>query len=140
MYPWFSVLTDFEYRCWIDSGTTSKSKSDLILLPNPFKDQGQSFAVLVVVKILPLKGKRMINSEEDKKIRAAMREVINFFGSYKAVADILDISPETVRKWGTHFSSIPLKHAYRIDELTDGKVKIADLIPAYPVKRLPRKK
>ncbi|KFA58930.1 hypothetical protein A9G48_00545 [Gilliamella sp. wkB18] len=47
--------------------------------------------------------------------------VINYFKSPKKVADALMISPAAVSQWG---EIIPEKNAYRLQEFTNGKLKV----------------
>jgi len=82
-----------------------------------------------------------MNETQNKlKIKSAMADAVEFFGTAWAMAQKLEISVETVRKWKSADIRIPFFKAYLIDELTNGKVKIADLIPTHPVQRIDNKK
>ena len=48
------------------------------------------------------------------------QDVIKFFGSIRAVAKALDISTQAVHQW---HNVIPEAAAYKIEVLTDGKLK-----------------
>lgn len=49
------------------------------------------------------------------------QDVIKFFGSIRAVAKALDISTQAVHQWK---NVIPEPAAYKIEVLTDGKLKV----------------
>lgn len=49
------------------------------------------------------------------------KTVLTYFKSPKKIADILMISPAAVSQWG---KIIPEKNAYRLQEFTNGKLKV----------------
>ena len=52
------------------------------------------------------------------------REVIEHFGSVKAVADALSIKAPSVSEWK---EDIPLLRAYQIEKITGGKLKVEEV-------------
>lgn len=49
------------------------------------------------------------------------KEVIEHFKKITSVATVLDLSPAAVSQWGP---IVPEKNAYRLQEITNGKLKI----------------
>lgn len=49
------------------------------------------------------------------------KEVIEHFKKITSVAAVLDLSPAAVSQWG---AVVPEKNAYRLQEITNGKLKI----------------
>lgn len=47
--------------------------------------------------------------------------VIEYFGKPIVLAELLGISPAAISQWG---ETIPEKNAYRIQELTNGELKV----------------
>ena len=58
-----------------------------------------------------------------------LRRVIKILGSQKRISTSLGVSHKTVNGWLNQFKQIPLKHAMTLEELTDGKVLVEELIP-----------
>lgn len=58
-----------------------------------------------------------------------LRRVIKILGSQKRISTSLGVSRKTVNGWLNQFKQMPLHHAMRLEELTDGKVLAEELIP-----------
>jgi len=53
-------------------------------------------------------------------------DVLNYFGSVKAVAEALSIRPPSVCGWG---EVIPMRRAYEIERITNGALVVSHPIP-----------
>lgn len=62
-------------------------------------------------------------------------EVFNYYGSWSAVARVLFITPAAVTQWP---ALIPEKHAYRLEKLTQGQLKVDPML--YIIAQYERKK
>ncbi len=57
-----------------------------------------------------------------------VEQIIEHFGSKRALADLLEVSPQALTRWNSE--GVPAKAAIQIERFTDGKFKAID-IPIY---------
>lgn len=62
----------------------------------------------------------------------AIREAAKIVGSQAELARKLRVSTPTVNQWCSGLRPIPAARAAKIEVLTDGKVRRADLCPSFP--------
>lgn len=58
---------------------------------------------------------------------SSISEVISFFGSQSELAKKLGLSPQAVQHWIGR-GHIPIRRAIQIERLTDGKIRLEDII------------
>lgn len=61
------------------------------------------------------------------KLSGPFQEILSFFSSFLKLSKVLKVSPPSVYFWIKR-GKIPPKHAIRIEEITRGKIKAADII------------
>ena len=76
-----------------------------------------------------------MNTKQTKQSQLAIKKAIDYFGTQEKLAEKLGVDRSLISKWLTNVRSISFKSAYRIDELTNGKIKIKELRPDLNVKR-----
>ena len=64
-----------------------------------------------------------------RKENVAMRKAVLFFGGTLKTAIELKVNQGNVSRWLYSKLPIPIKHAVKIEELTQGKIKAKDLRP-----------
>ena len=70
----------------------------------------------------------MRNTDGGKKENVALKKAISFFGNAVKLSKLLNHANSTeVSRWLYGTRLIPIKHAIKIEELTQGKIKAKDL-------------
>jgi DNA-binding transcriptional regulator YdaS (Cro superfamily) len=59
---------------------------------------------------------------------SSLNDLIDFFGNQSALARALKIRPQAVQQWITR-GQIPIRRAIQIEQLTEGKIRLADMLP-----------
>ena len=75
-----------------------------------------------------------MDQKQIKQSQQAVEKAIEYFGTQEKLASVLGVSQSTISKWLTNLKQISFKSAYKIDELTNGKITIHDLRPDLNVK------
>jgi len=59
----------------------------------------------------------------------AMEKAVSFFGGVLKLSEKLNVQQSSVSKWLHSKLPVPIKHAVKIEELTNGEIKAKDLRP-----------
>lgn len=65
---------------------------------------------------------------------SSVQEIISYFGNQSAMARILSISPQAIQRW-VSTNHLPIRRAIQIERLTDGKIRLEDMLPLTGVQK-----
>ncbi|MHB1564115.1 MAG: Cro/CI family transcriptional regulator [Leptospirillum sp.] len=64
----------------------------------------------------------------------SLNDVIEYFGNQSILARSLGIKPQAVQQWIAR-GQIPIRRAIQIERLTDGKIRLDDMLPLTGVQK-----
>lgn len=64
-----------------------------------------------------------------KQIQKAIQKSINYFGSYQKLSKALGITSSNVAHWAKGREPMPLHQAFKIQDMTEGKIRAECLRP-----------
>ncbi len=64
----------------------------------------------------------------------SVQEIISYFGNQSEMARILSISPQAIQRW-VSTNHLPIRRAIQIERLTDGKIRLEDMLPLTGVQK-----
>ena len=69
------------------------------------------------------------NSKNRMQKNIAMQKAVLLFGGVVKLSEKMNVQQSTISKWLHSKLPVPIKHAVKIEELTNGKIKAKDLRP-----------